>query len=213
MVHALRGPQRRARGRETEDAALLRAGRSLGVGRDHRDSRELARHGLSRPTACGARLVTNGPGNDQSPIFISNTRVVFTRDVPPGTNWLKLTPEDHTKRRASSEVMAVNIDGTALENLTQNDVLDGNASWASASQRIFFTSSRGGSQELFSMSADGSDVRRVMDATGIQPSVASDGRQVTYTRLVGDRSAVFVHDLASGRVREVIGGDPPRPPA
>ena len=161
----------------------------------------------------GARLVTSGPGNDQSPIFISNTRVVFTRDVPPGTNWLKLTPEDHTKRRASSEVMAVNIDGTALENLTQNDVLDGNASWASASQRIFFTSSRGGSQELFSMSADGSDVRRVMDATGIQPSVAFDGRQVTYTRLVGDRSAVVVHDLAIGREREVIGGDPPRPPA
>ena len=161
----------------------------------------------------GARLVTSGPGNDQSPIFISNTRVIFTRDVPPGTNWLKLTPEDHTKRRASSEIMAVNIDGTALETLTQNDVSDGNASWASASQRIFFTSSRGGSQELFSMSADGSDVRRVMDATGIQPSVAFDGRQVTYTRLIGDRSAVFVHDFASGGVHEVIGGDPPRPPA
>lgn len=165
--------------------------------------------GIVAADGSGPRLITSGPGNDQSPIFVTNTRVVFTRDVPPGPDWLKLTPEDHAKRRASSEIMAVNIDGTGLEHLTKNEVLDGNPSWASAIQRIFFTSGRGGSQELFSMTAGGSDVRRVMDATGIQPSVSSDGRQVTYARLAGDRSAVFVCDLASGREREVIGGNPP----
>jgi Tol biopolymer transport system component len=175
---------------------------------------ELAEHwrdiGIVSADGSGARLITSGPGNDQAPIFIANTRIVFTRDVPPGTNWLKLTPEDHAKRRASSEVMAVDVDGTRLENLTHNDVLDANPSWASAIQRIFFTSSRGGSQELFSMTDAGADVRRVMDATGIQPSVSTDGRLVTYTRVVGDRSAVYIYDLASGREREVIGGDTQR---
>ena len=163
--------------------------------------------GIVAADGSGPRLITSGPGNDQSPIFVTNTRVVFTRDVPPGTDWLKLTPDDHAKRRASSEIMSVNIDGSGLENLTRNDVLDGNPSWAAAIQRIFFTSSRSGSQELWSMTAAGSDVRRAMDATGIQPSVSSDGRQVTYARLVGDRSAVYVYDLASGREREVIGGN------
>jgi Tol biopolymer transport system component len=158
----------------------------------------------------GQRLITSGPGNDQAPVFISNDRVVFTREFPPKTDWRELTPEDHAKRRASSEIMAVDVDGKGLQNLTGNDVADANPSWAGGVQRIFFTSSRNGKQELFSMAADGSDARRVMDAEGFSPSVSADGRLATYTKVVEDRSGVFVRDIATGREREVVGGDKPR---
>jgi len=167
--------------------------------------------GIARADGTAGRLITSGPGNDQGPVFISNTRLVFTREFPPKTNWRDLTPEDHATRRASSEIMAVNMDGNGLENLTNNDVLDSGPSWAEAVQRIYFTSSRGGSEELFSMTVTGSDVRRVMDAAGIQPSVSPDGRHVTYTRIVGNRSAVYVFDIATAREREVIGAPSGRP--
>lgn len=155
----------------------------------------------------GHRFITSGPGNDQSPVWISSTRVVFVREFLPKTDWMAMTPEEHAKRRASSEVMAVNADGSGLENLTRNAVFDWGPSWADSVQRIFFSSDRSGAAAFYSMNADGNDVRRIGDMSG---SVSSDGRQITYSRVVGDRSGIFVRDLASLVERELVGGDKPR---
>lgn len=150
-----------------------------------------------------ARLITSGPGNDQGPVWVSGTRLVFVREFPPKTDWRAMSPDDHAKRRASSEIMAVNADGTGLEPLTNNDAYDGDPSWAGVPKRIFFSTARNGATELFSMNADGSDARRIADFTG---SVSWDGRVVTYAKVVDGRSGIFVRDVAGGAERELIGG-------
>lgn len=160
--------------------------------------------GVASADGTGAtRLITNGPGNDQSPVWISGTRLVFVREFPPKTQWRAMSPEDHAVRRASSEIMAVNADGTGLAPLTTNAVFESEPSWAGALKRIFFASTRNGPAELFSMNADGSDVRRVADVTG---SVSADGRLVTYSKILEGRSAIFVRALSGGAERELIGG-------
>lgn len=160
--------------------------------------------GVASATGSGApRLITSGPGNDQGPVWVSGTRLVFVREFPPKTDWRAMSPEDHAKRRASSEIMAVNSDGTGLASLTANDAYEGDPSWAGALKRIFFSTTRNGASELFSMNADGSDARREADFAG---SVSWDGRLVTYAKVVDGRSAIFVRPLAGGAERELIGG-------
>ena len=149
------------------------------------------------------RLITSGPGNDQAPVWISGSRLVFVREFPPKTDWRAMSPEDHEKRRASSEIMTINADGTGLTQLTTNAVFDSEVSWAGALKRIFFATTRNGASELFSMNADGTDARRMADFTG---SVSWDGRLVTYSKIVDGRSGIFVRDLAGGAERELIGG-------
>ena len=149
------------------------------------------------------RLITSGPGNDQAPVWVSANRLVFVREFPPKTDWRAMSPEDHARRRASSEIMAINADGTGLAPLTTNTAFDGEVSWAGALKRIFFSTDRNGASELFSMNADGSDARRVADFTG---SVSPDGRLLTYSKVVEGRSGIFVRDLAGGGERELIGG-------
>jgi Tol biopolymer transport system component len=149
------------------------------------------------------RLITSGPGNDQSPVWVSSTRLVFVREFPPKTDWRAMSPEDHEKRRASSEIMAINADGTGLAPLTTNAAFDGEASWAGALERIFFSTTRNGASELFSMNADGTDPRRVADFAGV---VSWDGKLVAYSKVVAGRSGIFVRDLAGGAERELIGG-------
>jgi TolB protein len=152
------------------------------------------------------KLITSGPGNDLSPVWTSPTRLVFVREVPPGTDWRALTPEQHDQRRASSELMAIDADGSKLVNLTNNQLYDNAPTWAASIKRLFFISTRNGPQELFSMNADGTDVRRIADAAGITPAISSDGRLVTYSKIVGDRSGIYVRDLGTGAEREIVGG-------
>ena len=148
-------------------------------------------------------LITSGPGNDQAPVWISSSRLVFVREFPPKTDWRAMSPEDHAKRRASSEIMGINADGSGLTQLTTNEAFDSEVSWAGALKRIFFATTRNGSSELFSMNADGTDARRMADFTG---SVSSDGRFVTYAKIIDGRSGIFVRALAGGAERELIGG-------
>ncbi len=160
--------------------------------------------GVASADGSGApRFITSGLGNDQAPLWVSSTRLIFVREFPPKPDWRALTPEDHAKRRASSEIMIINADGTGLTPLTTNTAFDGELSWAGAVKRIFFSTDRHGKNELFSMSADGSDPRHAADFTG---AVSWDGKLVAYSKVVAGRSGIYVRDLAGGAERELIGG-------
>ena len=153
----------------------------------------------------GERLITSGPGNDQAPVWISNTRLVFVTELPPKTDWMAMTPEDHVKRRATEELMAVDIDGSHLTALTKNTNADHSPTFASATGRIFFRTDRSGADELWSINPDGTDPRRV-DVAMSGGSVSADGRMLTYSKIVGDRSGIFVRAVGSTTERELIGG-------
>lgn len=156
----------------------------------------------------GARLITSGPGNDQTPVWVSNTRILFVTEFPPKADWRSMTPEDHAKRRASSELMAVELTGSNLTALTKNSFSDHSPTFAARAGRVLFRSDRGGADELWSINPDGGDPRRV-DAALSGGSVSADGRMLTYSKVVGDRSAIFIRAIGSTAERELIGGEKP----
>jgi TolB protein len=161
--------------------------------------------GVAAVDGSGERLITSGPGNDTAPVWISNTRLVFVTEFPPKTDWMAMTPEDHMKRRASEELMAVNMDGSGLTALTKNTSADHSPSFASATGRILFRTERSGADEFWSIAPDGSDPRRV-DTAMSGGSVSADGRQLTYSKIVGDRSGIYIRAVGSPTEREIVGG-------
>jgi Tol biopolymer transport system component len=164
--------------------------------------------GVAATDGSGVRLITSGPGNDQAPVWVSNTRIVFVTEFPPKPDWRSMTPEDHAKRRASSEIMAIDLTGSNLVAITKNTFSDHSPSFAAAAGRVFFQSDRGGLDELWSINADGSDPRRV-DAAPSGGSVSADGRMLTYSKVVGGRSGIYVRTLGSAAERELVGGEKP----
>ena len=56
------------------------------------------------------------------------------------------------------------------------------------------------------MNADGSDARRV-DASLSGGAVSADGKMVTYSKIVGDRSGIYVRAIGSTAERELVGGE------
>ena len=64
------------------------------------------------------------------------------------------------------EIYVVDVDGSNLRKLTDNEFVDAQPTWFPSGQRIFFVSDRGGSIELYTMDADGSD--QEMFATAVE---------------------------------------------
>jgi TolB protein len=162
--------------------------------------------GVAATDGSGVRLITSGPGNDQAPVWVSNTRIVFVTEFPPRADWRSMTPEDHAKRRASSEIMAVDLTGSNLVAITKNTFADHSPSFAAGVGRVFFQSDRGGLDEIWSIDADGSDPRRV-DAALSGGSVSADGRMLTYSKVVTGRSGIYVRAVGSAAERELVGGE------
>jgi Tol biopolymer transport system component len=167
------------------------------------DWREIA---VAAADGTGERLITSGPGNDQAPVWISSTRIVYVTEFPPKTDWMAMTPEDHVKRRASEELMAVDLDGSHATQLTTNSNADHSPSFAAGPGRIFFRTDRGGVDELWSMAPDGSDARRE-DAAMSGGAISPDGRTLTYSKIVGNRSGIYVRAVGGTTERELVGGE------
>ena len=68
------------------------------------------------------------------------------------------------------EIYRVNVDGSGLVKLTDNDFVDAQPAWFPDGDRIFFVSDRAGSIELYTMNVDGSD--QEMFATAVEGEAA-----------------------------------------
>jgi Tol biopolymer transport system component len=64
------------------------------------------------------------------------------------------------------EIYVIDVSGSNLQKLTDNEAVDAQPTWFPSGQRIFFVSDRGGSIELYTMDADGSE--QEMFATAVE---------------------------------------------
>jgi TolB protein len=80
-----------------------------------------------------------------------------------------------------TDIYSINVDGSDRQQLTSNENPDGNPSWSPTGRRIAFVSSRRGSQDIYTMNAQGTDTRRVTkDVTALRfPSGAYEFGQIT----------------------------------
>lgn len=98
-----------------------------------------------------------------------------------------------------TEISLINVDGSGLQILTQNEANDLVYAWTPDGAQLIFTSDRDGENQVYIMNADGSDPQRLTElgSTNHMPALSPDGRRLA---LVSDRSGndeIFVLDLES----------------
>jgi TolB protein len=69
-------------------------------------------------------------------------------------------------RDGNWEVYTINVDGTALQRLTDNGAHDGLPTWSPDGASIAFVSNRGGAWAIWVMNANGSNQRKLFDLPG-----------------------------------------------
>jgi Tol biopolymer transport system component len=87
-------------------------------------------------------------------------------------------------RDGNGEVYAMDADGSAPRNLTQNPAKDFRPAWSPVGRRIAFVSRRDGNTEVYVMNADGSGQRNLTrdPASDDYPTWSRDGRRIAFLR-------------------------------
>ncbi len=142
-----------------------------------------------------ARPLTSGPVDMQPQWSPDSQQIVFTRTISP-----------------RSAIFRVNIETDEEFQLTDyaNDL---EPNWSPDGTRIVFTTSRDGFQELYTMSPDGSDLKRLTENEGIndlQGVYSPDGDKIAYitNRSVGDQSSeIWVMNADGSDQRRLTNND------
>src|SRR5688572_529571 len=111
---------------------------------------------LTFGAAIGLSLLAAPPASSD----ILNGRIAYDRYVE--------YTDDEGFPRFANDLFTSNLDGTGEVNITATDVLNEmQAAWSQDGARIAFSSDRDGNYDIYTMAADGSDVRQVTFTFGI----------------------------------------------
>ncbi len=104
-------------------------------------------------------------------------------------------------RDGGSQIYLVDAEGRGdARRLTQSNGIDTEAVFSANGQYIYFVSDRGGSPQIYRMSANGGSAERVTfnGSYNISPAPSPDGRYLAYISKVGSSYKLHVLDLSSG---------------
>jgi len=124
-----------------------------------------------------ARLA-GGKGENYGPRFSKEgDKVVFT-----------------SNRDGNYEIYSVNVDGTNLKRLTENQQIDSFPSWSPDSKTILFESNRTGKKKLYLMDANGSNQRQITfgDSNDTFGSWSPDGLRIAFLTQRGSQDVIAV---------------------
>jgi len=128
---------------------------------------------------------------------LTNTEEVETcaRYSPDGTKivYLKGTPG------GNDEVCVMNSDGTGQKDLTKSDSNEGWPVWAAGGKQIIYSSTWDGQFCLFSMNADGSDMKRISIPEApyydARASVSPNGKEIVFNRQAEGTIGIYILEL------------------
>ena len=157
-----------------------------------------------KPDGTDLVRLTTSPGADAGPVWSPDgKRIAFASERDAG----------------DSEIYVMNADGSGVRRLTKQPGDDSHPHWSPDGSRIVFNSARTTPDlkadwstqfhEIFTMAADGSDVRQVtrFQTVSTYPSFSPDGKKIVFRRVTNDQgrlwdlttvprnSEVFVIDL------------------
>ncbi len=103
--------------------------------------------------------------------------------------------------KLQSDLFVVGMDGKGRRQLTQTDYSETSPVWIDGGRRVAYMSSASGSMQLWSMAADGSDLRQLTDVDGgIEGFLFSPDEQ----------AIIYIHSFKSGKTASDIYPDLPK---
>jgi TolB protein len=134
-----------------------------------------------------------------------------------GTNYLPVFSPDGKQiafmsgRDGNPEIYAMNVDGSNLRRLTNNQAGDSSPTWSPSGSQIAFTSDRTGKAQIYVMnSSDGSGVRRltVNESEADRPTWSPPPfNEIAYAASTGPGYDIKVLEVSTGNVRPLTFGE------
>lgn len=175
---------------------------------------------ISDPDGLNPRILFDHPGGDPVTAVWS----------PDGKSIAFAMRPDGVQGPSESDIFVIDADGSNPRNLTHAPGDDAHPHWSGDGKRIFFNaplsfpkpmSSDREITAIFSMAADGSDVRRHIACTGLCtfPVPSPDGRRIAFRKVLDEpgrdweqnavarNSEIFMADMDGGNLRN-LSNDP-----
>jgi TolB protein len=134
-----------------------------------------------------------------------------------GTNYLPVFSPDGKQiafmsgRDGNPEIYAMNVDGSNLRRLTNNQAGDSSPTWSPSGSQIAFTSDRTGKAQIYVMnSSDGSGVRRltVNESEADRPTWSPPPfNEIAYAASTGPGYDIKVLEVSTGQIRALTFGE------
>ena len=132
-------------------------------------------------------------------------KILFERAVVTKKYYRDLSRDEMIQMRNSGEIFVMGKDGTNLKNLTNNDVEDSTPQWSKNGKTIYFMSKRDGSQDVYAMNSDGSNVRKIADGKIVtNPFISPDEKYFAYTKEIEGKWGLYIYEIKSGKEQLVI---------
>ena len=111
--------------------------------------------------------------------------------------------------RADDDVTVYDVAAETHTNLTNHPASEYTPSWSGDGRHIAFASNRTGQWDLYTMRADGTDLRRRTDTLGFEARTAfsPNGRKIAYTLADEEGDPIGVVDLRTGTETVVTAGE------
>lgn len=113
-------------------------------------------------------------------------------------------------RSGTPEIWTANSHCQNLTRITDfNDLRVGNPGWSRDGTRIVFDRTINGQSEIFTIRADGRDLRRLTtnDWDDLLPSWSADGQWIYFTEAGQNRSGIYRLPAGGGDIEKVVAGD------
>lgn len=133
-------------------------------------------------------------------------KLLFERAVVTKKYYRELSREEMGQMKNSTEIFVMDKDGTNLKNLTNNEVEDSTPQWSKNGKTIYFMSKRDGSQNVYTMNSDGSNVRKIADGKIVtNPFISPDEKYFAYTKEIEGKWGLYIYEIKSGKEQLLIG--------
>jgi tol-pal system beta propeller repeat protein TolB len=170
----------------------------------------LSNRGPGSPFTAGDVIVMNTDGSN--PVNVTNSASSFSGwpawspDARQIAYTYQLYGDDQRTPVGSSQIHAMNANGSNDHALTSDTAYHSEAAWSPDGQRIAFTRTvTGGSGDIYVMDADGDNpVNLTNSAAGeSEPAWSPDGRSIAFTRVADSNSLgdIYVMDADGGAKR------------
>jgi hypothetical protein len=126
----------------------------------------------------GLTRVTERSYADYEPAWSGSGKIAFVRNVD-----------------GNHDIYTVNPDGSGLKRVTSNSAKDTSPSWSPGSSKIAFVRSG----DIYTVNPDSSGLKRLTTSGGLDPSWASNGTQIAFSKgAAGDREVYLMNMDGTG---------------